>query len=394
MCSRDSLSHQRQSQDGEGNDGSKQTNMKIWLFLGFLSFDAISSLTPLVANTSIKQQEGATLDHYTLYGSLSDLAVLAILRVVTAGCALVCSYYTDAAIPESPFELHHPSGERKTREELDNEALEEPCCPWFRRYASRPAFPCELVCLVSGFLSVAKCLVRLNEEIGGLSDSVPHHPIFWIALAMAAFCSTVEAAYLSFITKLVGECGRSRRQRRGGSSLTWMRRIGSNLSIPLLSGDSATEEVEEEMDVEEADDDLVDENVRGVSDITSDSTYKAKWSDLLALCVPDLHWIGFAFVFLLLAALAQIYIPKFTGNILDALTETYQNEDDDSNRTPIWDVPRLCVERSEKLVVASILCGVFSGTRWLNLYSGWWSCECSTTCQAHGCIAEPRYRIL
>ena len=310
----------------------------------------------------ITQHEGTTLDHYTLYGSLSDLAILAILRLVTAVYALLLSYYTNAATPESPFELHHPNGERKTREELDNEALEEPCCPWFRRYVSRPAFPCEVVCLVSGLLSTAKCLARLNEEIGALSDSLPHHPVFWIALAMAAFCSTVEAAYLSFITKLVGECGRSRRQRRGGDSMTWMRRIGSNLSIPLLSGDSPTEEVEEEMDVEEAEDDRVDENIRGVSDITSDSNYKAKWSDLLALCIPDLHWIGMAFVFLLLAALAQIYIPKFTGNILDALTETYQNEDDDSNRTPIWDVPGF-VSNVEKLVVASILCGVFSGIR-------------------------------
>jgi hypothetical protein len=32
--------------------------MKVWLFLGFLSFDAISSLTPLVSD--IKQHEGAT----------------------------------------------------------------------------------------------------------------------------------------------------------------------------------------------------------------------------------------------------------------------------------------------------------------------------------------------
>jgi len=360
MCSRET-STQRQSQDGNDEE-KKQSYWKVWLFLGFLGFDAVSTLclcTPLVPY--VKQHEGATLDHYTLYGSLSDLVILAMLRLITAAFALLRSYYSDAATPEPPFDLHHPNGDRKTREELDNEALEEPCCPWFRRYVSRPAFPCEVVCLVTGFLSVAKCLARLNLEIGTLSDSLPHHPIFWIALAMGALCSTVEVAYLGSITILVGECGQSRRQRLGGS-MTWMRRIGSNLSIPLLAGDTPPEEEEENVDVEEGEEEIADENIRGTSDITGDSTYKAKWSDLLALCVPDLHWIGMAFVFLLLAAMAQIYIPRFTGNILDALTETYQDEDDDSNRTPIWDVPGF-VSNVEKLVVASILCGVFSGVR-------------------------------
>lgn len=348
MCSREAYS-QRQSDE--------QSSLKVWLFLGFLTFDAISSLvlcTPLVP--FVKQHKGTTLDHYTIYGSLSDLAVLAILRLVTALYALLRSYCSDTAPPESPFELYHPNGDRKTREELDNEALEEPCCPWFRRYISRSAFPCEVICLVSGLFSVFKCLLRLNYEIGTMSDTLPQHPIFWFALAMSALCSTVDAAYLDSVTKLVGELGQSRRQRMGN---TWMRRISSNLSIPLLSSDVP---VEEDIDEEEGEDDIADEHARGVSDITGDTTYKANWSDLLMLCAPDVHWIAMAFVFLLLAATAQIYIPKFTGNILDALTETYQDEDDDSNRTPIWDVPGF-VSNVEKLIVASILCGVFSGVR-------------------------------
>lgn len=361
MCSR-GASSQRNSQDGQADD-SKQPYWKVWLFCSFLSFDAFSSfilLTPFIPY--IRQNEGATLDHYTLYGSLSDLVMLAILRLVTAGYAMLRSYANpDSATPESPFELYHANGDRKSREELENEALEEPCCPWFRRYVARPAFSCEVVCLVSGLLCVAKCLARLNQEIGTLSDTLPHHPIFWLALAMTAFCSTMEAAYLDSITKLVAECSS---RSRSSTSMTWMRRIGSNLSIPLLAGDAPNEELQEEYDVEDVDDETADENVRGVSDITADTNYKASWSDLLALCVPDLHWIGLAFVFLLLAALAQIYIPKFTGNILDALTETFQDRDDDdnSNRTPIWDVPGF-VSNVEKLVVASILCGVFSGIR-------------------------------
>lgn len=364
MCSREASAH-RDSQDGEdSNEDKKQPYWKVWLYLSFLSFDAVSSLvllTPLVP--FVKQHEGTTLDHYTLYGSLSDLAIMAILRLITGGYALLRSYVSDTAQSESPFEIYHPNGDRKTREELDNEALEEPCCPWFRRYVCRPAFPCEVACLVSGLLSIAKCLARLNQEIGTLSDSLPHHPIFWLALAMSALCSTAEAAYLDFVAKMVGEYGRSRRRTRGErANMTWMRRISSNLSIPLLSGDTPTEEFDEESGVEEEEGEIEDENARGISDITGDSSYKAKWSDLLALCLPDSHWIGMAFVFLLLAALAQIYIPRYTGNILDALTETFQDEDDDSNRTPIWEVPGF-VSNVEKLVVASILCGVFSGVR-------------------------------
>ena len=61
--------------------------------------------------------------------------------------------------------------------------------------------------------------------------------------------------------------------------------------------------------------------------------------DLLTLCVPDAPLIATAFVFLLLAAMAQIYIPRFTGNILDALTSAYAGENDDGKRESIWDVP-------------------------------------------------------
>lgn len=269
---------------------------------------------------------------------------------------------------ESPFNLYHPNGVRKTREELDNEALEETCCPWFRRYVSRPSFLCEVICLVTGLLTVMKCLARLNEEIGTLSDSVPCHPLFWLALALSAAFSAIEPAFLDSIVTLVGEWGRSRRQRLGRStSMTWMRRISSNLSIPLLS--AATQQPNGQVELEESDVEqgesegaVKPEDVFGLSDITGDSNYKAKWSDLLTLCVPDAPLIAMAFVFLLLAAMAQIYIPRFTGNILDALTAAYAGENDDGKRESIWDVPGF-VSNVELLVVASILGGVFSGVR-------------------------------
>ena len=319
--------------------------------------------------SSVQDYEGTARDHYTLYGSLSDLFVLAILRLVTASFALLRAYCSDAIPIESPFGLYHSNGDRKTREELDNEALEEPCCPWFRRYVSRPVFGCEVICFITGVLSVTKCLSRLNEEIGTLSDSLPYHPIFWLALALAAAFSTIEAAYLDSIATLAGECGRSRRQRLGrrSTSMAWMRRIGSNLSIPLLSADrqELTEDAQDEESHDEQGENEASVNnadIRGVSDITGDTNYKAKWSDLLALCFPDAHLIALAFVFLLLAAMAQIYIPRYTGNILDSLTATYTGEGDDAKHESIWDIPGF-VSNVEKLVVASIFGGVFSGVR-------------------------------
>lgn len=50
-----------------------------------------------------------------------------------------------------------------------------------------------------------------------------------------------------------------------------------------------------------------------------------------------------------------------TGNILDALAETFSHNDDD-HRGSMWNVPGF-VSNVEKLVVASILGGVFSGIR-------------------------------
>lgn len=366
MCSRESHAHQQVEQRME--EEKKPSWFKLWLFVFVLAVDAVSCVVLLTTMVPlIRQHEGATLDHYTLYGNLSDLAVLAIFRLVTAVIALLRSYCSDAVPPESPFDLYHPNGDKKTREELDNEALEEPCCPWFRRYVTRPGFSCEVVCLVTSILTVAKCLARLNVEIGTFSDSLPCHPIFWLALAVTALFSTVEPTFLDSVAVLAGECGRSRRQRRGGGgNATWLRRISSHLSTPLLSATGPSDDdVEEQGDVEQGENGAAvpSEQIRGVSDITGDSNYESKWSDLLALCVPDAHMILFAFVFLLLAAMAQIYIPRYTGNILDALTAAFGgDDDDDANRTPIWDVPGF-VSNVEKLIVVSILGGVFSGVR-------------------------------
>merc|ERR1712232_282292 len=96
-----------------------------------------------------------------------------------------------------------------------------------------------------------------------------------------------------------------------------------------------------------------------VSDIGADAAYKASWTDLFQLIIPDAHYIALAFCFLLLAALAQVYIPKFTGNILDALVE---GGDKASTFENVWQVPgfqsNICW-----LMAAAVAGGAFSGIR-------------------------------
>jgi ABC-type multidrug transport system fused ATPase/permease subunit len=103
-----------------------------------------------------------------------------------------------------------------------------------------------------------------------------------------------------------------------------------------------------------------------VSDITGDSNYKATWRDLLAMCYPDLYLICVAFVFLLLAAVAQVFIPKFLGKILDALTSAFADQRDggggDSRHKSMFEIPGF-LDNVKLLVVASVLAGVFAGIR-------------------------------
>ena len=93
------------------------------------------------------------------------------------------------------------------------------------------------------------------------------------------------------------------------------------------------------------------------SDIKADATeYSAGWSDLFKVCMPDLHLIIFAFIMLTLAAVAQVYIPRFTGNIVDVLP------DGPSTFRSVWDVPGF-TENVKGLSISALACGFFSGAR-------------------------------
>ena len=355
MCTTSGQSRQEQQQPPQEQE-SRPSSCKVILFLCVLLVDATTTvLLTLPVFWWAKLYESS--EHYTLYGSFIDLTIVAALRIVAGLYSLLRSYCSNQAPPESPFELHHANGDRKTREELEHDALEEAWGPWCRRYLWRSAFGGEALCFVTCLLCVVKCLARLNVELGVFDDTVAFHPLFWLALLFTTILAVIESINLKSVSNLAGECGRyARRDNNEG----WMRRIGSNLNIPLLSAQVTPEEedVEQGATLEE---ESRPEDARGASDITADADYKAKWSDLLAMTYPDANLIAVAFVFLLLAAAAQIYIPKFTGNILDALTKTFSG-DQDNSKMPIWDVPGF-VSNVMGLVIASILCGIFSGMR-------------------------------
>jgi ATP-binding cassette subfamily B (MDR/TAP) protein 9 len=340
--------------------------------------------------------EDVTRGHYTLHGSLWDLSILAIPRILSALLAIVVSYHRLAPRPESPFDLHHAgTGERKSKAELEGEALEEPFLPLIKRYVLRMGYLTECSVLLTGILLASKCLARLNVEIGIFDEAEPEHPLFWVALALTGLFSLVEVSNVDSIEVLAGELGQQRR-RESSASATWVERISESLAQPLLSAVNSEADLQQTGTDEEhassstsnsngktaATTNVDNDNARGYSDIGTDANYKAELSDLLNVCEPDKYLILLACVFLVCAAIANIYVPKYTGKILDDLvrqstddtslsmfaqlgnSSDSNNGDDDSGHHggSIAHIPGF-VKNIEMLVLASILGGVFGGIR-------------------------------
>jgi ABC-type multidrug transport system fused ATPase/permease subunit len=334
--------------------------------------------------------EAITPNHYTLHGTLWDLSILAIPRIASSLLAIFISYHRLEPTPQSPFDLHHATtGERKSKAELEAEALEEPFLPKMKRYFLRMGYLTECSVLLTGILLATKCLARMNVEIGVYDEAHPPHPLFWIALALTGLFSLVELANVDSSEVLAGELGQKRRSELGLSgqaSATWVERIGESLAQPLLSAVSseadftqgaATDEERGALSNGNVRDDA-NVNVRGYSGIgaDADAAYKAKLSDLLNVCEPDKYLILLASVFLVCAAIANIYVPRYTGKILDALVtqsddasygyvQFGNSTDDDSDQHhggSIVHIPGF-VKNIELLVLASILGGVFGGIR-------------------------------
>lgn len=348
----------RAASDGGRDEAEKPPYWKLRAVVGVLGLDAVVSVVFLAPFLPWVRRAEDAPSQYAFASSLIDLAVLAALRV-TLGClALLVSYWRAEAPPEYHFDLCHPNGERKSREELEREALEEPFGPWFRRFAARPSFAAELAAVATQVWCIAKCLVRMNLEIGTLQDAEPYHPVFWLSVLCTAVLSALEASYLQNAGKLAGQCGKE----RGGRPPAILRTISNQLLAPLLE-EEGEEDEEQPAEANVGSEEEEEENQRAVPDITPDTEYRAQWSDLFVMCYPDLHLIALAFVFLLNAALAQVWIPKFLGNILDALAAAFGNPDDDTNRhMSMWEIPHF-MTNVKLLVLTSILAGVFAGIR-------------------------------
>lgn len=363
----------------------KVSYWKISVFIFILALDGLVSgllLTPWIPR--VRQAEGgedSSHSHrYTLSGSTIDLAVLAALRLTACILALLITYSQGNEIPEHPFNPLHANGDKKSREDLELESLEEPWLTFTRRYVARAGFTGESLAVITQFLAVTKALLRMHVEIGDREDEDRYHPLFWIVLLATTIFSLVESSYLDNIVKKFAILG-ARNNRisnaadadndNNSQQPSLFRRIGSSLSVPLLAGASGVNDIsDEDENVAESNGEANNEtppdpdSIRGISDIGPDTTYKASWTDLLAICKADVHLISFAFVFLLLAAIAQVYIPRFLGNILDALAETFagNHTDDATHRMPMKDVPGF-VRNVRYLVIASVAAGVFAGLR-------------------------------
>lgn len=357
----------------DDHDATPPIRKGVWIFrftVLLLILDvAVSILLMAPVIPWIHHREGESR-HYTFSGSLTDLLVLAICRLVTAFWAFSTAFLRGQIRNEYPFDMYHPNGMRKTRDELEEEALEQSFGSCFRAYVYREAFPTEFVALVTTLLSVAKCLVRLNLEIGVKRDEEPIHPLFWGAILFASVVSALEMSSLDSVCVRLGEWGHV---DLGDGPRSLLRQFSSTLSLPLLANDGLQGNADEEgvgvdESAEVASNPDSDENVPGVSDIGGDTGYKASWSDLIKLCAPDAFLILIAFIFLLLAAAAQIYIPKYTGAILDSLEHAYSSSDDDSPNNDdsgggsIDDVKGF-MSNVKMLIIVSILGGVFSGVR-------------------------------
>jgi hypothetical protein len=315
------------------NSSNKGYHGKMWSFVAFLALDIAFSVLILFPGIlpSLKSPLGLTESRhvYTVYASFLDLAIFACLRLVASFVALLVSFWRARGMPpEYPhtFSLTHPNGERKSREELEQEALEEDMMPWLRRFVTRPSFVTEVLALVTQVACVVKCLVRMNIELGLYHSHHAMHPLFWFVILITAILSVVEATLLESICNLASVFG----QQYFYSSSRSVECVASNirtssLETPLLDESnnlSSNEAINDEETARTLGNDTTSNNnelnlgeteqeARGVSDIGPDTEYKAKWKDLVMACAPDVHLICLAFVFLLLAVRIELATFKF-----------------------------------------------------------------------------------
>jgi ABC-type multidrug transport system fused ATPase/permease subunit len=296
---------------------------------------------------------------------LWDLSLLAIPRILFALLTIAFGYLQRQPESSSSFELFHENGDKKSKDELEHEALEEPFASVLKRYVCRMPFLCEVTVFSTGVLLSVKCLTRLNVEIGVFGESQKEHPVFWIALALTAVCSLAESVYVDSMETLAGKLGRKRR-REGGD--LWVGRLSEHLSTPLLSQASSQDDIEGGEEYTRSSE--APKPARCISDIGADAEYSANFMDLLRICEPDKYMVLAAFLFMILSAIAQVFVPKLTGSVLDSLVDHIHDNNStmsfvvsaDHEGGSITHIPGF-VRNIKLLVTASVLAGIFGGLR-------------------------------
>ena len=360
-----SRSEQQQQQQQESQ--AKPNEFRpLWFFVAILVFDFVFSILLLTPFVPGLDRARPLPTHYTLYGTMTDLWIVSLVRSSLAILALLRSVCRGTEYPTYSFALHHANGDAKSRQELEQDALEQPWGPWLWQGLVRGSLPVELACVVTQVWAVVKALDRMNVELGVYASQQPMHPLVWILLLTTTLLALVEANRMDGACRLAAKYGASSSSDTASNSL--LRSIGSSLSIPLLAAGQEEEEPATMTDEAGAANDNEDDaeaapqDERGTSDIGPDAKSRATWQDLGSLCLPDLHLLVLASIFLLCAAIAQVYIPRYLGNILDALEQAFADSNNDNHDESMWQVPGF-LKNVKLLVAASLAAGVFSGLR-------------------------------
>jgi len=142
---------------------------------------------------------------------------------------------------------------------------------------------------------MVKGLTRLisNGDCGEIGQDTPANAWYWALMTWQILIPVLQGSLLLKITK----------------DLPHKAKKYDPLNERLLS---EAEETEEKEDVEAG------------TNSTTKKVYKAGFKDLFMLVAPDAWMILVAFIALLLAALGQVLIPHFTGEIVDSLVAEHK----------------------------------------------------------------------
>ena len=181
--------------------------------------------------------------------------------------------------------------------------------------------------------------------------------MWWTAIIVLAIMTIVEMKKLESVTNSTSECAADRARTRTHAITRNNVSTNENMLCDPLIAQAVHIEEERGKHVEQNPGD-----VRGLNDISGDAKYEASFKDLFKLCLPDLHLLVIAFIFLIGAAISQIYIPKFTGDLLDALTKATPENNNTKPSDDIWKVPGF-MSNILKLVIAALISGIFAAFR-------------------------------